>query len=79
MVTISRASETVMLALRIWLPRWFAARNISVGTPSNIVTTATFENSTRANGREMRAKTSPVATAMLTMLKKDSAVTSTLA
>jgi len=37
-----------------------AARNISVGTPSNGAMIATFENTTRANGREKRAKMTPV-------------------
>ena len=61
------------------LPRWLAARNIKVGTPSNGVTTATLENTTRAKGREKRAKMMPVNSAMIRMPVKLSTVTSRLA
>ena len=61
------------------LPRWLAARNISVGTPSKLVTTATLEKISRAKGREKRAKMMPVNRAMIKMPVKLSAVTSRLA
>ena len=58
------------------LPRWLAVRNIRVGAPSKVVTTATFENTSRAKGREKRAKMTPVNSAMIRMPVKLSAVTS---
>ncbi len=55
LVTWRLASVTLASASRMELPRWLAARNINVGTPSKGATTATFEKTTRAIGREKRA------------------------
>src|SRR5271163_306623 len=75
LVVIWRASETVAAASSIMLPRWLAARNISVGTPSNGAITATLEKMIRAKGREKRAKRSPVAIAAYIKEMKDSKLT----
>ncbi len=66
------ANESRISASMIWLPRWLAVRNISVGTPSNWAITATLENTTRAKGREKRAKMMPVNKAMIRMPKNAS-------
>src|ERR1700722_6074875 len=69
------ASGIVVDASRMELPRWLAARNIKVGLPSNWVTTALRENTTRAKGREKRAKIMPANSAMIRMTAKLSPVT----
>ena len=73
-----RASDSVIAASRIWLPRWLAARNIRVGTPSNGAMIATFENTTRANGREKRANMMPVNSASIRMPINASTITTML-
>ena len=67
---------TVTSASRIWFIRTLPARNMKLGWPLRSVITALRLNSTRAVGREMRAKISPVPTAVSARLEKASTVTS---
>jgi len=66
-------------ASAIWLPRSFAMRTRSEGTPSKRVTTAFRLKITRAVGRENLAKTSPVTRARPRSPTSASTVTSRFA
>ena len=66
-------------ASTIRLPRRLPSRNISVGTPFNVVITAWRENTIRAVERENFANTSPVASAVSVRLVIDSSTTIALA
>ena len=72
-----RTRVSLRRASTIWFPRAFAMRNMSEGVPSQAVTTATRLKSTRAVGREKRAKTRPVVTASPIIPSSASIVTRT--